>query len=234
LRSAAGSIVSYLQGGKDAVDSASKGHRDAGLTGRELPENRSLAGVLGYYVATGSGRSQGWARGSGAAAMGLAGAVSAPELETVLLGCHAQSSERLLGATGSSGRADGVPLGARPVACHGDPDELLTLAEAAFLAAVRPGYLRRLAEQQPQMVFPTQVSGDQIDPRLARRLFEVMAGAPVTAPATALLLAHKDPASGEWRVRRGEVERFIADRVVPETVMGFDMVCSAPKSVSLL
>ena len=26
----------------------------------------------------------------------------------------------------------------------------------------------------------------------------------------------------------------MADRVVPETVMGFDLVCSAPKSVSLL
>jgi conjugative relaxase-like TrwC/TraI family protein len=30
------------------------------------------------------------------------------------------------------------------------------------------------------------------------------------------------------------VERFIVERVIPETVMGYDLVCSAPKSVSLL
>ncbi|MDQ6615688.1 MAG: relaxase domain-containing protein [Actinomycetota bacterium] len=234
LRTAARGIVSYLQGSSEAVKVGSKQSQEPGLAGVSGQESRSLAGVVRYYVTSGSGHSQGRARGTGAAAMGLVRAVSGPELEAVLLGCHAQTGERLVGASGSSGRSDGVPVGARPVAGHGDPGELLTLAEAAFLAGVRPGYLRRLAEQQPQTSFPTPVSGDQIDPRLVRRLFEVMAGVPITAPATALLLAHKDPASGEWRVRRGEVDRFIADRVAPETVMGFDMVCSAPKSVSLL
>ena len=53
-------------------------------------------------------------------------------------------------------------------------------------------------------------------------------------PSQAYLLAEKDAATGHWQVTRREVERFIADRVVPETVMGFDLVCSAPKSVSLL
>ncbi len=166
--------------------------------------------------------------------MGLSGAVSGPQLEAVLLGYHALTGAPLLGTAGSSGRAGDVPTGARPVARHGDPDQFLTLAEAAFLTGVHPSYLRRLAEQQPQTFFPTPVIGDQIDPRVARRLFEVLAGVPVTPPEKAFLLARKDPSSGEWRVRRAEVERFIADRVVPETVMGYDLVCSAPKSVSLL
>ena len=71
-------------------------------------------------------------------------------------------------------------------------------------------------------------------PRLARRLIEALSGRPLTPPSEAYLLADKDPDSRDWRVTRGEVERFIADRVAPETVMGYDLVCSAPKSVSLL
>lgn len=45
-------------------------------------------------------------------------------------------------------------------------------------------------------------------------------------------MAAKVPLIGRWRVT-ARSERFIAERVVPETVMGFDLVCSAPKSVSL-
>jgi hypothetical protein len=111
--------------------------------------------------------------------MGLAGPVSAGELEAVLIGRHAQSGEVLLGATGASGP-------------------------------------------------------DRVDARLARRLIEALSGRPLTPPSEAYLLADKDPDNGDWRVTRGEVERFIADRATPETVMGDDPVCSTPKSVSLL
>ncbi|MDQ1427981.1 MAG: hypothetical protein QOK39_1457, partial [Acidimicrobiaceae bacterium] len=238
LRAAARNIVSYLQGGDVEAAATNNGASATpigdGTGGGVGPASPSSGGVVGYYMASASGHAQGRARGSGAADIGLVGAVSGSELEAVLLGRHARSGEVLLGASGSSGRAKEVPTGARPVARRGDPEELLSLAEAAFLTGVDPSYLRRLAEHQPQTVFPTPVTGDQIDPRLARRLFEFMAGVPLTSPAEAYLLATKDAASGEWRVRRGEVERFIADRVVPETVMGYDLVCSAPKSVSLL
>jgi hypothetical protein len=180
------------------------------------------------------GRSQGRAQGRGAAAMGLTGRVPAPELEAVLTGRHAETGQVLLGASGASGRAGAAASGTRPVARHGDPEELLSLPEAAFLIGVDPSHLRRLAENQPQTFFATPTSGDQIDGRVARRLIEWMCGRPLSSPSEAYLLADKDPASGRWRVTRREVERFIADRVVPETVMGFDLVCSTPKSVSLL
>jgi conjugative relaxase-like TrwC/TraI family protein len=44
----------------------------------------------------------------------------------------------------------------------------------------------------------------------------------------------KDPESGRWLVRREELERFIAERQPPTVVLGYDLTCSAPKSVSLL
>ena len=238
LRSAAKAIVSYLEGGdRDTVAARTEASAGLGVTGLDSgsgQESRSAGGVVRYYLADGSGRSQGRARASAAHAMGLAGAVSGAELEAVLLGRYARSGDALLTPTGSSGRSCEVPAGARAVARHGDPSELLSMAEAAFLIGVAPRYLRRLAENQPQTFFATPAGADQIDHRLARRLIELLAGVPVTAPSEAYLLADKDEASGEWRVRRGEVERFMADRVVPETVMGFDLVCSAPKSVSLL
>ena len=238
LRVAARGIVSYLQGGEgnsapaNAQGSFSTGDRPGDGGGGD--GRRTLGdGVVGYYMAGEKGQSQGRARGRGAAAMGLVGSVSASELEAVLIGRHAESGEVLLGASGTSGRST-APKGARAVARRGDPDELLSLAEAAFLIGVDPSYLRRLAEHQPQTFFATPTPLDQIDERLAKRLIEFMSGRPLTPPSEAYLLAGKDPESGQWRVSRREVERFMADRLVPETVMGFDLVCSTPKSVSLL
>jgi conjugative relaxase-like TrwC/TraI family protein len=227
-------IVSYLQGGDDAATkqaSFSLGDRTVG--GADGDGSRSLGGAVGYYMAGDGGRSQGRARGRGAAAMGLAGKVAAGGLEAAFLGRHAKTNEVLLAASGTSGRTAAMAAGARAVSRRGDPDELLSLAEAAFVVGVDPSYLRRLAEPQPQTVFATARGGDRLDERLARRLIEWMCGRPPTAPPEAYLLAGKDPAGGPWQVSRREVERFIADRLVPETVTGFDLVCSAPKSVSL-
>lgn len=150
------------------------------------------------------------------------------------MGRHARTGEVLLSARGAAGRTSGVSSEARPVARHGDPGELLSLAEAAFLIGVEPTYLRKLAKNRPQTFFATPTGVEGLDPRLARRMIEWLCRQPLTPPAKAYLPADKDPDSGQWQVTRGEVERFIADRVVPETVMGYDLVCSAPKSVSLL
>ena len=237
LRMAARAVVSYLQGGDEAgADTKQRSSSLAreGPGGAATGETRSLGGVLGYYLAGEGGRSAGRARGRGAAAMGLAGRVSGSEVEAVLMGRHAETGDVLLGASGSSGRAGAVRDGARPVARHGNPDEVLTLAEAAFLIGVAPRYLRHLAETQPQTFFATPTDAAGIDERIARRLIEFLCGRPLSTPSEAYLLADKDPASGHWQVTRREVERFIADRVEPETVLGFDLVCSAPKSVSLL
>jgi len=35
-------------------------------------------------------------------------------------------------------------------------------------------------------------------------------------------------------VLRGDLERWVTARVMPATVLGFDVVCAAPKSISLL
>jgi conjugative relaxase-like TrwC/TraI family protein len=238
LQTAARGIASYLQGGDDEVAADTKRRSlqltERGAGGSDGDGSRTLGGVLGYYVADEGGRSTGRARGRSAAAMGLTGPVSGQELEAVLMGRHAQSGDALLGASGSSGRSAAVAAGARAVARGGDPDELLSIPEAAFLIGVTPQYLRQLADGQPQTFFATPTDAAQIDERVARRLIEFMCGRPLSSPSQAYLLAQKDPASGHWQVTRREVERFIADRVVPETVMGFDLVCSAPKSVSLL
>ncbi|MDP9403372.1 MAG: relaxase domain-containing protein, partial [Actinomycetota bacterium] len=175
---------------------------------------------------------------AGAAALGFVGTVAGEQLVEALVGRHPLTGRPLTDAKGSSARAPAVPKGSRPVARDGHPDESLTIPEAAFLAGVDPSRLRRLAEHQPQTRFPVPTPCNEVDPRVGRRLVELLTGAPVTAPWPGAdkdyLLADKDPESGEWRVRRGEVERYMAERVVPETVMGFDIVCAAPKSVSLL
>jgi conjugative relaxase-like TrwC/TraI family protein len=84
--------------------------------------------------------------------------------------------------------------------------DVLTLAQAAEVAGVSARYLRRLA-RRPAGSEPARQD------RLA---------------------AVKDPRSGRWVVRGEEVERFIAEREPPTVVLGYDLTCSAPKSVSLL
>ena len=82
LRVAARDVVSYLPGGDNNTPSAGeKGSQGAGGTVAASPEWGGPRGAVGYYVAGGCGRSQGRARGEGAAALGLAGPVSAGELE---------------------------------------------------------------------------------------------------------------------------------------------------------
>jgi len=91
------------------------------------------------------------------------------------------------------------------------PDrEWLSLAEAASAAGVGPDYLRRLARAGGEPRADGEV--DQARPSLA---------------------AEKD-ASGDWRVRREELLRVLTARQPPAVVIGHDVTCAAPKSVSLL
>ncbi|MDP9388980.1 MAG: relaxase domain-containing protein, partial [Actinomycetota bacterium] len=250
LRGAGNRIREYLEGtgaghqpgagggdlGAPAGEFGGADGPDGGTGG--VHQKAPLADLTAYYEAGPDGRSRGRARGAGAAALGFVGAVDGEQLVEALVGRHPLTGRPLTDARGSSGRAPEVPKGSRPVARHGHPDELLTIPEAAFLAGVDPSRLRRLAEHQPQTRFTVPTPSNEVDPRIGRRLVEFLTGAPVTAPWPGadkdFLLADKDSESGEWRVRRGEVERYMAERVVPETVMGYDIVCAAPKSVSLL
>ena len=76
LRVAARGIVSYLQGGDNNTPSAGeKGPPGAGGTVATGPERGGPRGAVGYYMAGGSGHSQGRARGRrrGRAGLGRAG-----------------------------------------------------------------------------------------------------------------------------------------------------------------
>lgn len=249
LRGASNRIREYLEG-TEAGHQARSGAGDAGAVAGSVggavgpgdagatASHSALATLAAYYEAGPDGRCRGRARGAGAAALGFVGAVDGQQLVEALVGRHPLTGRPLTDAKGSSGRGPEVPKSTRPVARKGDPDELLTIPEAAFLAGVDPSRLRRLAEHQPQTRFPVPTPSNEVDPRVGRRLIEALTGAPINTPWPGAekdyLLAAKDPESGEWRVRRGEVERYMAERIVPETVMGFDIVCAVPKSVSLL
>ena len=244
LRAAGNRILEYLEGGSEK-DRANSG-TDVGPTSlnglgahdRSTDPASALGKLASYYEASPNGRSRGRARGAGAPELGLVGAVTGAQLVRGLTGRHPLTGEPLIGARGSSGRGGDAPKGSRPAPRHGPPDERITIPEAAFIASVDPRHLRRLAEHQPATRFATPTPTNELDPRIARPLLEALTGRPLNVPLPGsdndFLLADKDPATGEWRLSRSELERYMAARTVPETVMGYDIVCAAPKSVSLL
>ncbi len=173
-------------------------------------------GLAGYYSRSAHPKQRasagvaGWARGSAAGLAGLSGLVSGAELERLLTGRHAISDRPLLPASGSAGRAGhGGHAGPLP--------EVMTLDQAAEVVGVSTRYLRRLAAGVPNA--DGAVAADRRPPG---------------RPAVDRLAAWREAGSGRWLVRRGEVLRFAAARVPPTVVIGFDLVCSAPKSVSVL
>jgi conjugative relaxase-like TrwC/TraI family protein len=136
--------------------------------------------------------------------VGLRGVVSGRQLHRLLAGRHAATGRALLPVSGSAGRA----RCARPEAPLAD---VVTLAEAAEIVGVSARYLRRLARRQ--------AIGGEPGARSGRR---------------DRLAAVKDRESSRWLVRREELDRFIAERGSSTVVLGYDLTCSAPKSVSLL
>ena len=204
---------------------------------------RAARAVVNYVQ---GGQPQGRARGSAAGLVGLRGEVSGLALERLLRGEHAVTGRPLLAATGSAGRVLRLPPTGSAVQTAGPgPDDLLTLAQAAALAGVGASYLRRLVSRADpaRTVPPPPVAGTP-----------ALAGMPAddaddandrvsqTAPAPGQGTGQQPPdhltgvrgPGGRWLVRRGELERWCAARTPPATVIGYDVVCAAPKSVSLL
>lgn len=212
------------------------------------PAEPCTPGLAGYYAADsaapveGSGRPDstgvsdpqepaasvvGLARGAAAELVGLSGEVTPDQLQRVLMGLHAVTAQPMLTATGSAGRArhpsprltTGAHLAAQ-----------LPLQEAARIAGVSPRYLRRLAEDNAMLAAAGAVdssstpnsTGGEPDQRYG------------LAPERDTLRAERDPATGRWLVSRDELARFMRDREPPTVVLGFDLVCAAPKSISLL
>ncbi|MBL7499775.1 relaxase domain-containing protein [Frankia sp. CNm7] len=205
----------------------------------------SSAELAGYY-----GRAAGWARGQLAELVGLRSEVTGQALARLLEGRHAVTGLPLLAAAGSAARARSAdPASAGPAgrsdAASGHEDELLTLAEASVLAGVSATYLRFLlgnTAHADARQTSTDGGSEPSEPAAGLsadgvRIGQAVAGqagddAAPSPPGGGL--GGVKGTDGQWRVRRGDLERWIAARVAPATVLGFDIVCAAPKSVSLL
>uniref|UniRef100_UPI0021C0AEAA MobF family relaxase n=1 Tax=Frankia gtarii TaxID=2950102 RepID=UPI0021C0AEAA len=170
--------------------------------------SESAARAADYYAD--GAKATGHARGSGAALVGLHGPVAAEQLQRLLTGAHAVTGLPLLDGVGSAGRLD---RGRRVI----PPDqESFTLTEAARIAGVDVSYLRRLAR--------LTAAADTVSPARPGR---------AEADGPARLRAERDPRSGRWQLSRAELLRFLARRQPPAVIIGYDVVCGAPKSLSV-
>ncbi|EFC79144.1 MobF family relaxase [Parafrankia sp. EUN1f] len=184
-----------------------------------------------YY---GESHAPGRPRGQAAALTGLVGpAVSELALTRLLCGEHGVTGRPLLANSGSAGRAmasEATPsqsAAADPLPDGADEQGWLSLEAAARLVGVSASYLRMLAARTAaRSPANASSSAGSVEP----------AGDDSQAPgeSEAWLAAERDPATGAWRVARGEVERFRASRVPPAVVIGYDVTCSMPKTMSLL
>ncbi len=101
----------------------------------------------------------------------------------------------------------------------------LTLEEAAGIAGVSAGYLRRLARENAVVA----AAEDSAAVAEIARDVDTFGG----PPDHDTLRANQD-ATGCWLVAPEELARFIRDREPPTVVIGYDLTFSAPKSLSLL
>ncbi|MBL7518442.1 relaxase domain-containing protein, partial [Frankia sp. CNm7] len=232
----------------------------------EAGQPGAAAGLTRYHARR---TAAGWARGRGAALVGLRGPVSSEALARVLGGRHAVTGQSLLTAAGSAGRAarpDGAATGgsalAGPAAAAAgvggdarapgtpvDGGEWLTVARAAALAGVAPEYLRRSLRRAAELRAADLAGRSPADGGAEEDAAGALAGTAASAdrgePGSptvrapegqrrADLLVGEHGPDGRWRVRRAELERWLVQRTPPATVLGYDVVCAAPKSVSLL
>ncbi len=171
----------------------------------------SLRDLFGDHPGGQAGEGSGSWFGAGAGRLGLRGEVASTDLWWVLQGKDPRTQETLVGAQGSAGRAHRV---------RGELDgrDWWSLKDAGEVAGVSPRYLRALAEQTREVA--------------ARRLFELLAGQPLSAAPSTWLVAEKH--KGAWRVSGTELADYLALRKAPTVVVGYDVTFSVEKSVSAL
>jgi conjugative relaxase-like TrwC/TraI family protein len=200
------------------------------LEGSGASEQATLSRYYGGTTRVVAGR----ARGASAGLVGLKTRVGPRQLQRLLEGRHAVTGAPLLAVRGSAGRSQ---------ASHGeirtrlvDAPEVLTLSEAARFADVSPAYLRRLAEDHELEASATtrasSADADRTSPSAnedGAAAFGIRAG-----ESRDYLRAFRSRSGRRWLVERAEVARFMGERQPPTVVIGYDLTCSAPKSVSLL
>lgn len=108
-----------------------------------------------------------------------------------------------------------TPRDGTGVLVDGDPDDLLTPAEAAALVGASPSYVARLCRRWEQ-------DRAKIEKALAE-------GKPT---GTAWLVAHKE--AGTWRIRREDLAAYAERRRRPSVRVGYDLTLTTEKSLSVL
>lgn len=213
-RAAARDIVNYLEGA--AADRA-------GSKGSQTPAMK--ASGPGTYYSDAPERPGIW-RGAGTSEFGEA--VDSQTFTRALLGKDPLTGVQLVTAAGSSARS-GKTMQTR---VEGDPQQRLSLPEAAEIIGVHRTYLWRLAKRTAESR-EMAISRSSEGPSSGG--FSSPDSSPGSSPAPrsgAFLDAMK--VDGRWMVDRAEVARFVADREVPQVVMAYDITFSAPKSLSIL
>ncbi len=171
--------------------------------GRRADQSATVQAVgPGAYYADSAQQAGRW-HGQGATAMIGADRLTSVDpvmLQRVLLGQHPTTGQQLVAAFGSAGRT--IHDNTATIAPTGRPTEQLTIEQVAKLIDVDPSYLRRLARQ---------TAANKPEPPNG-----------TTAVGPARLDASRTD-YGEWRVTRGEVERFRAGRKEPQVVLGYDL-----------
>jgi len=105
---------------------------------------------------------------------------------------------------------------AAEVASTGDPEDLLTVAEAARLSGLTTQYLRSLCRRWEQ-------HRDEIDAALASG----------RAPKRAYVVAWRG-VKGKWLVKRGDLVAFLERRAAPAVRVGYDLTLTTEKSLGVL
>ncbi len=170
--------------------------------------------ATGYYADSLEGPGRWTGRGTTGLGLDPGGVVERDPFEALLVGRHPSSHIQLLGAQGSAARR--ALSGAR--ASRSRDDVAVSFNEAAIVAGVTAGYLRRVATRTNHAV--------------GVRVGELLTGRALSKPPDTLLFATRE--GREWRVTRSELARFVAARKSDRAVIGYDATWSAPKSVSVL
>ncbi|WP_307873695.1 MULTISPECIES: MobF family relaxase [unclassified Frankia] len=248
IADAAVAVVAYVQGGQPESGAGLAGYDGRGQArGRARGLGADLVGLRGDVPSEALARLlRGEHAVTGRPLLAAVGKGSAGRVSRVATADDASSGATAGRTADVAGGAGRLKNGAGPAEPRGA--EQLTLAEASTFVGVRATYLRRLVRRAAEAAAARAGSADpgneatndkrhQADSDAATAVGAGSASAsgsrPGESPKADELVGERG-ADGRWRVRRDELDGWSAQRTPPATVLGYDVVCAAPKSVSLL
>ncbi|MFN2505076.1 MAG: relaxase domain-containing protein [Acidimicrobiales bacterium] len=229
-------VVDYLDGRRPTpAGRPPTWWKDNGLAAPTIdsggPVSEPADGALAYYADSIEGPGTWLGRGLGPRA--LSGEVDRAQLARMLSGQDPATGRQLMDGRGSALRAGHLGREGPAVAPEGDPDELLNFSQAAALAGVSSGYLRRLARRTAEARAATSVAeGAELSPSLiptppqpagsqagiGRELLHRLALHPGPAPA-ARPVAPCGPRGGRWSVDHHGPQQPSCARLAPVTAL---------------